>query len=148
MNTKLRISPQIFVKIRNCPKGNTRGPRENWFMEKTWSRKSRIKLPSTSHYSKTKLKLKLHRRRVHFDSHWKREKKIFLKEEVYIIKREGDKRGRKCDCAPPPSPPSPPSPAVGWTYFISNANISCWLQGKRRNYIRQAGVYSQGCPHR
>ncbi len=44
INTKLLISPRIFIKIWRGPNGILRGP---WEMihKKTWSRKSRVRLP-------------------------------------------------------------------------------------------------------
>ncbi len=45
INIDLRVSPQIFEKIRNGPEGTLRGPGGHWFMKKTWSSKSRVRLP-------------------------------------------------------------------------------------------------------
>ncbi len=45
INLSLRISLQIFVKIQICLLGILRGPGGNCFMKKTWSWKSRARLP-------------------------------------------------------------------------------------------------------
>jgi hypothetical protein len=39
------ISLWIFEKIKKRPQRNTQGPGGHWFMKKTWSRKSRVRLP-------------------------------------------------------------------------------------------------------
>jgi hypothetical protein len=39
------ISQRIFVKIWNGPNRIRRGQGENWFVDKPWSRKSRVRLP-------------------------------------------------------------------------------------------------------
>jgi hypothetical protein len=45
VHIELRISPRIFEKIRNGPKGYTQGLGGNRFMKKTRSRKSRGTVP-------------------------------------------------------------------------------------------------------
>ncbi len=44
INIHSRISPRIFEKTQNGPNGIL-GGLGDWFMKKTWSRKSRVRLP-------------------------------------------------------------------------------------------------------
>ncbi len=46
-NIQLRISPRIFEKIRNGPNRIYSGARGTLIYEKTWRRKSRVRLPLT-----------------------------------------------------------------------------------------------------
>ncbi len=48
INIHSRISPRIFEKIWNDPNGILRGPRDTDLWQKTWRRKSRVRLPLTA----------------------------------------------------------------------------------------------------